>query len=174
MRAFIALELPDEFRFEVAGLARQLSARVKGRFTSPENYHVTLAFLGDISEHEVRLAMDAIEEARPQTNDVPVECNGLGKFGRPHDATLWLGLREDTGIAQLAADVREALVERDIPFDAKPFKAHVTLARRANIPKQSLPDLPFPEPTYAKAITLFKSELSSEGPTYTPLHSVSF
>lgn len=172
MRAFIALELPDSFRFQVAGLARCLEARVKGRFGTPENYHVTLAFLGDASEREVRLAMDAIDDVGVRAKAVPVECAGLGKFGKPRDATLWLGLRENDALMQLAADVREALSAREVPFDGKAFKPHVTIARRASISKGALSDLSFPAPDCALAVTLFKSQLSADGPTYTPLHSV--
>lgn len=44
MRTFIALELPEEFADELAGLARQLKPVVRGRFSPQENYRLTLAF----------------------------------------------------------------------------------------------------------------------------------
>lgn len=172
MRTFIALELPESFRSQMAGLSRQLSAQIKGRFTPPENYHVTLAFLGDTSERDVQCAMDALDKACEQSAAVPIECNGLGKFGKARDATLWLGLRPNDSLVQLTENVRAALTKRDIAFDDKPFKAHVTLARRANIPKGALPELPFPQHDYAHTVTLFKSELDSSGARYFPLYSV--
>ena len=172
MRSFIALELPETFRLQVAALARQLSGAVEGRFMPVENYHLTLAFLGDISEREVRLAMDALDETCETCSEVPVEYSGLGKFGKSRDATLWLGLRQNDALAQLAESVRKSLVSRGIDFDEKPFKAHITIARRANIPKGALPELPFPQHDYADTVTLFKSVLSSSGATYHPLYSV--
>ncbi|HIT50974.1 MAG TPA: RNA 2',3'-cyclic phosphodiesterase, partial [Candidatus Aveggerthella excrementigallinarum] len=59
MRVFIALELPDDFAADVAGLARQLSAEVDGRFLRRESYHLTLAFLGEVDEAELASAVAA-------------------------------------------------------------------------------------------------------------------
>ena len=174
MRTFIALEVPDGFRFEVASLARQLAEHVDGRFTQPDNYHLTLAFLGDVGEREIASAIDALEAACAKRIAPSLAPDGLGKFGNANDATLWLGLAPTDALVGAAADVRNALEARGIPFDRKPFKPHITLARRAAIPKAALPPLPFPAPAHASAATLFKSELDSEGAIYTPLHTIEF
>ena len=172
MRTFIALELPDSFRFEVEGLARQLSGIVRGRFAKPEAYHVTLAFLGDASRRDVQLAEDALEAACAHATPVPLGSDGLGAFGKARDATLWLGLRPADSLASLAEKVRAELAARQVAFDEKPFKPHITLARRASIPGGALPALVFPAPAEAVAVTLFKSELSPDGAVYTPLHTI--
>lgn len=173
MRTFIALELPESFTDEVAGMARVLSASVEGRFMKRDTYHITLAFLGDVNEGAVRDACDAIDNAVVGFSGVPLRSNGLGKFGRASDATLWLGIASDVSLMQLIENVRACLTERSISFDDKPFRPHITLARRARIPKQDLPALPFPADAEAVAVTLFKSELSHKGATYKPLYSVS-
>ncbi|MBQ9003953.1 MAG: RNA 2',3'-cyclic phosphodiesterase [Eggerthellaceae bacterium] len=172
MRTFVALEVPDGFRFEVAALARQLAEHVDGRFTQPENYHLTLAFLGDTSEREIALAIDALETACANRLALPLAADGLGKFGKANDATLWLGIAPVDALVAMADEVRNALAAHELPFDQKPFKPHITLARRAAIPKTVLPSLPFPAPAHASAVTLFKSELDSEGAIYTPLHAI--
>ena len=172
MRAFIALELPDAFASETADLARLLGEHVNGRFTKPASYHLTLAFLGDIDDAAKGLAMDAIDAACAGMPPIPIASNGLGKFGRSRDATLWLGIRPDTHLLELAQRVREELDARSISHDPKPFKAHITLARRARIPRSALPELPFPLDDVATHVTLFKSTLSHEGATYKPLYTV--
>ena len=58
MRAFVALELPEAFADEVAGLARRLEATCAGRFVPAENHHLTLAFLGEVGEARARRAME--------------------------------------------------------------------------------------------------------------------
>lgn len=171
MRAFIALELPEDFADDAAALARQLSAAVEGRFLPKQTYHVTLAFLGDIDEADTGRAMDALDKACASEGPVPLRADGLGKFGRASDATLWLGLAPDPTLIALADRLREALDVRGISYDAKPFRPHLTLARRARLPKGALPALAFPEPTMANRVTLFKSTLSRDGATYKPLHS---
>ena len=172
MRTFIALELPEPFVDEVAGVARQLSVSVSGRFMRRETYHVTLAFLGEIGEGEVRAALDAVDEACAGAAPVPLRATGLGRFGRPHDATLWLGLDPASELTRLADGVRGSLAAHGIAFDAKPFRPHITLARRARIPKGALPELAFPLPAVATRVTVFKSILDSSGATYKPLYTV--
>lgn len=172
MRAFIALELPDEFRGEVAAVSRILAQSCQGRFLPYENLHVTLAFLGDIGEAESSVAIATLEEACSGVAPIPLDPEGLGKFGRRSDCTLWMGLRESDGLGSLAARVRECLGVRGISYDVKPFRAHVTLARRVRLPSGDLPELPFPRPQKASRVTLFRSLLDSSGATYKPLHTV--
>ncbi|NHM14727.1 RNA 2',3'-cyclic phosphodiesterase [Xiamenia xianingshaonis] len=172
MRTFIALELPEAFVDEVAGMARALGGAVEGRFAPRENYHLTLAFLGDVDDATTQQAMGALDEACARAVPVRLAADGLGKFGRASDATLWLGIAEDDGLMALAASVREGLASRRVPFDPKPFKPHVTLARRVRIPKALLPPVPFPEPVFATKATLFKSTLDRQGAIYKPLYTV--
>lgn len=174
MRTFIALDIPERFADDVAALARVLSASVEGRFLPRDTYHLTLAFLGDIDDAEAARAMDAMDEAidrlRTSEESILLSADGLGKFGRPHDATLWLGIGKAPALETLAANLREALRARDLPFDDKPFLPHITLGRRVRIPKGNLPALAFPLPAEAPSITLYKSTLSREGATYKPLY----
>ena len=171
MRAFIALELPEAFAADVAGISRQLSAVLDGRFVSEKNHHVTLAFLGDICEADVRLCMDAMDAACDGMGPIPISSDGLGKFGRASDATLWLGIRGE-GLGELARRVREELRARGVGFDEKGFLAHVTLARRVRIKPERLGDLAFPADDQIVACTLFRSTLSSSGATYKSLYTV--
>lgn len=172
MRAFIALEPPEEFIEDVAAMARVLSAAVEGRFVPRQNYHVTLAFLGDIDEAQAREAMDAMDGVCATANTVPMCSDGLGKFGRASDATLWMGLAPDAELTGLADRMREALRSRGIGFGDKPFLPHITLARRARLPKGALPELVFPLPCNAARVTLFKSTLSRDGAQYKPLYEI--
>ena len=171
MRAFIALEPSEGFVEDVAAMARVLGAAVEGRFVARQNYHVTLAFLGDIGEAQAREAMDAMDEACADAVEVPLRPDGLGEFGRASDATLWMGLAPAPELTSLADRLREALGSRGVPFDDKPFLPHVTLARRAHLPKASLPELAFPLPSAAARITLFRSTLGRDGAQYKPLYA---
>ena len=165
MRAFIALELPEAFAYETAALAERLSLLCEGRFVPRENHHVTLAFLGDIGEAQ---SQEACEGRGP----VVLSSDGLGRFGRPADATLWMGVVGGVALDGLAAVVRERLQAHGLEYDGHPFKPHVTLARRARLPKGDLPALEFPMPDTAERVTLFKSTLSSDGASYKPLVTV--
>lgn len=172
MRTFIALDLPEDFADETAALARALRDHVEGRFMKPESYHLTLAFLGDIDERGLQLAIAATEAACNDTAPIRLSCSGLGTFGRKNDATLWLGLVEAPELMALASRIREQLDVRSVAFDKKAFKPHITLARRARLSRTALPALPFPRDDEALHVTVYKSELTPEGARYKPLHTV--
>lgn len=172
MRAFIAIELPGAFADEVAGLARGLEAVCAGRFVSAESHHLTLAFLGEVGEAEARSAMEALDAACADAAPVPLRAAGLGTFGRPRDATLWLGVERDPWLMALATRVREELFARGLSYDERDFLPHVTLARRVRLPRGALGDLAFPLPDEATRVTLFRSILEPDGARYKPLYSV--
>ena len=172
MRTFVALELPERFAIETAALSHKLETTLEGRFLPPCTHHLTLAFLGEVGEPEVAAAIDALEEACAGTSPLLLRSDGLGKFGRANDATLWLGVASTPQLERLARDVREGLTARGVAFDPQPVKPHVTLARRVRIPRASLPPLTFPDDDQASTATLFKSTLGREGATYKALHTV--
>lgn len=172
MRAFIALDIPQALREDVAALARQLKTSVRGRFVPRENYHVTIAFLGDVIERELADAMLALDEAASRFAPVELAPDGLGKFGRANDATLWLGFTQDPKLMELAAFVREGLDDAGVNYDSKPFVPHLTIARRAALDSGTLPALPFPAPAHADELTLFKSTLTGDGAIYEPVYTV--
>ena len=172
MRAFIALDLPEEFAGELADLARQLSPAVRGRYLPRGNYHVTLAFLGEVGEVAARDAVAALDAACAGAGPVALRPAGLGHFGRPRDATLWLGLEPVAELTELAAAVRDELSAAGLAHDAKEFRPHITIARRVQLPRGPLPGLVFPQAAEARAATLYKSVLGSDGATYKPLYTV--
>ncbi|MBE5023524.1 RNA 2',3'-cyclic phosphodiesterase [Olsenella sp. DSM 107455] len=172
MRAFVALELPEAFADEVAALSRQLAAVCEGRFVAEGDHHLTLAFLGEVDEAGARAAMDALEAACAGVGPVELAAEGLGTFGRGRAATLWLGIRRSEELDLLARRVREELAARGLTYDEKDFLPHVTLARRARVPRGELGDLAFPLPDEARDVTLFRSILEPDGARYKSLHSV--
>ena len=172
MRAFVAVELPEAFAADVAGLARELAEVCEGRFVPAGNHHLTLAFLGEVDEAEVRRAMTALDEACAGLGPVELEPTGLGTFGRGRATTLWLGIRRTEKLDLLAERVRERLAAYCLNYDEKDFLAHVTLARHARLPRGELGDLAFPRTDEATSVMLFRSILGPDGARYKPLYSV--
>lgn len=172
MRTFIALELPQNFCDNLAFLSHNLSRVIEGRFMKRETYHLTLAFLGDINETTAAKVIEILDTIQPQISAIRLNATGLGKFGKPHDATLHLQIQATESLLQLAELLRKELKANGISFDEKKFRPHITLARRAQIPKGKLPELAFPTPALATTVTFFKSTLTPEGAQYKPLYSV--
>ena len=172
MRSFIAIPLPEEFLEGTVAVQQGLAPVMNGRFTPRENLHLTLAFLGDIDEHETRAAMDAMDAAVEDAGEVRLAPASLGSFDRKKDSMFWLGLDKDPGLMALQVRLVEELATRGVPFEKRAYLPHVTLARRASMRSGELKGLAFPLPQVAEQVTLFRSELTPDGARYKEAYSV--
>ncbi len=127
MRLFIALPAPESARraFEDAQKALRRQG-VRGRFTPPENQHMTLTFLGSVPDSApVIEAMRGIEPAR-----VKLVFDRLTMFG----SVLVALFRPDEAAEQYVRALRQALDGAGIKYDRKAFRPHVTLCKDAAFP----------------------------------------
>ena len=173
MRLFIAAELPEDLLEALAETSADLRECVKGRYVGTDSLHVTLAFLGEVGGSRVSAVEAALVEACTGHDAFRARLAELGYFGRRSEATLWQGFDAagQAGFAALAKDVRAALRARGFSFDGKPFRAHVTLMRHADVTHGTLP-MATTASGVVQTVTLFKSDLSGKRPVYTPLASV--
>jgi 2'-5' RNA ligase len=130
--AFLAVDLTDDERHALAAALTAASpgAPLPGRRQAPENWHITLRFLGDLDTvtldlvaHEVESALDAA----PGT----VVCRGLGAFPRAsRAAVVFCEVADDAGVlTTLAAQCEEAAVDAGVAPEERPFVPHLTLSR---------------------------------------------
>jgi len=104
------------------------------RWVDPGAIHLTLEFLGETAPDDAARVADALVELR---DEEPFEAGiaGLGAFPRPGAArVLWAGVRAEGGrLEKLAARARAITARLGLGGrDAKPFIAHLTLARFRN------------------------------------------
>ena len=171
MRLFIAAE-PHGAEEALAETIALLRDSVHGRFVAPGSLHVTLAFLGNVPATRVDDAADALAAACARMlGPFEAQLGELGSFGKPSRAILWQGLHDDGQLAALAEAVRSELDARNFSFDAKKFRAHITLMRNADLTRGTLPE-PFPAVAHIRDATLFRSDLSGPRPIYEPLSIV--
>lgn len=174
MRTFIALDMPYLLKEDLVLVARSLQRVVKGRFVVRDNYHMTLAFLGEVPVGRLEGIQEMMDLARDHTkghHNIVLKADRLGLFGCPQDATLWMGFAKEPSLMGLAQNLRDQLELCGFAREARPFLPHVTLARRVRLPKGELPPVPFPSLVRACQLTLFKSELYRTGPVYEALYS---
>lgn len=143
---------------------------------------MTLAFLGQTSEERLADVTAAVEAAASGVTAFDIEIDHSGRFpptGKPR--VVWLGIGAGApAVLALGERVRAELARREISFDRKPLRAHVTLARAradvtlvdaraiaAAVEAMRIPYLRF----RADAVFVFESVLSSRGPRYTPRSS---
>ena len=193
MRLFVALALTDEARAAIAAEQQRLAlelreATYQPRWVRSEQMHLTLAFIGHVERPGD--AVRAIETLAVPQGPFEIGFGGCGLFpprGAPR--VFWLGIQH--GLPELIA-VRTAVVAglsaAGIPFDAKPFHPHLTLARwRESRPSDgraaltacgpSGPTPPVVGRMRVEAVSLYDSRTPQgaargAGPAYTPLTRV--
>ncbi|GAB6044054.1 RNA 2',3'-cyclic phosphodiesterase [Endothiovibrio diazotrophicus] len=127
-RLFFALWPAEAERQALVAATRPAVRACGGRPMRAENLHLTLAFLGDVSGETARCAAQAATTVRGEPFELPFE--EYGHFRRPQ--VLWCGPRETPEpLLRLVERLNAVLRPCGIEPEARPFRAHLTLARKA-------------------------------------------
>lgn len=176
MRLFVAVELPDELRRTVSEAVAAGRRRLPpAGWVRPENLHLTLVFLGEVAAPRAAAIASVLRPALDGLASFVVRTAAPGSFPeRGPVRVVWLGLEPAAALGELADRLRAALATERVPFDAKPFRAHVTLARaRTAWPataRAELVRIAPPERSFAlEEVVLFESDLTPGGARYRAL-----
>lgn len=128
---FVAVVPPPEV---LEDLAEFLEPRTGMPWISPEQWHLTLAFMAAVPERSVDDLVERLHGAAARRRSMTLGLGGAGAFPDPARAkVLWLGVRSDPAylleLDRLAGNVRAAAGAAGAPVDGKPFSAHLSLAR---------------------------------------------
>ena len=137
MRLFVAAEPSDAVREAAVAAVQRLRERLeimkagRGiRWVPADNMHLTVWFLGEVSDARATAVMDALRPAL-MTPAVDLRLSGFGAFppsGPPR--VLWMGVKR--GLEQLARshdEIGERLRPWGFPQDARAYSAHLTIGR---------------------------------------------
>ena len=131
MRLFIALNLPKKERERIYRAARRFrEEEMPVRWLEPENFHVTLKFLGEVRQDRVPAVEDAVARVAGSTKSFTTEFGGFGAFPtirRPR--TVWLGVGANPELRCLKQDVEWALGDVGFNAETRAFHPHITLGR---------------------------------------------
>ncbi len=125
-RLFVAVPVPQEIRDYVYFQALQLGLINGLKLSTPENYHLTLAFLGEADSNAVERSLLDI----PITGaSLEITAEGWGAFPTPLVAkVLWAGIHAH-GLIDLSKTIKTALSESAPNLDRSPLKPHLTVGR---------------------------------------------
>jgi 2'-5' RNA ligase len=163
-RVFFALWPDEEVRRRLDRIAGQVHALRGGRRTRAETLHLTLVFLGDV-------ARERLPELRECAGGVDgdgfeITFDRLDCWHRNRIAHL-AATRLPAQLIHLVGRLEGGLRQLGFRFDARPYKAHITLVRHADCGKEN----PATEPLLwtAQDFVLVESCLRPEGASYTEL-----
>lgn len=174
MRVFVALQLPDKTKQNLARSAEALRHFDNGgRFVPTDNYHITLSFLGEVPYENliyVQAAMDKVAHLTAPT----LAVTQIGAL-RASDIVC-AKFRYDKALTELHEALAEELERQRFTVEHRAYRPHVTLVRKYKF------TLPFGEvsknvpvfnmPFVADTMVLFASNLEGPTPVYTPLYTV--
>jgi len=132
MRCFVAAEVSGEVRDALGTAAAKLRPLVAGaKWVPAGNIHMTLRFLGEVTEAEAAAAGDSLAAMAANLPPFRVSFRGLGVFPSERRATvLWAGVLEgERDLVRLAALVSTATSAIGNGGKEKPFVPHLTIAR---------------------------------------------
>jgi RNA 2',3'-cyclic 3'-phosphodiesterase len=181
MRLFFAIDLAehvlDLLELETAPLraeAPDLS------WTSREKRHLTLKFLGDVSDDAEPGLIDAAERVAARHRRVEMSIGGIGAFPNFRRArVVWIGVEQEPRLELLHHDLEIACEQAGFEVEGRPFRPHITLARvraplaveRARALARVARSVRVQAHELVERITLYESTLAPSGARYRRIHA---
>lgn len=182
IRTFIAVLLSDELKHRIASVQDEFkNVAPDFKWVEPENFHVTVKFLGNVPESRIQAIEAATERAADRFVPFDLEISGAGAFPNPRrPRVVWVGLTTGTdALKGLVERVEREMIALGFPKEDKPFKAHITIGRAR---ENGLPvdisraidetDTSILGVQHVDRIAVMQSELKPKGPIYTSLREI--
>lgn len=170
MRLFVGLDLPAHIRQDLAAICAGIHG---ARWVAPENFHITLRFVGETDRHAAADLDDLLADIQMPAFDIAFR--GIGSFGsRGRLRAIWAGVEPSPALTHLYDKVARACMRAGFTAEDRKFKPHVTLARFKGLPEMSAAHYVKLHAGFATApftvnrFVLFESLLGGEGAHYIP------
>ncbi|ODT71880.1 MAG: 2'-5' RNA ligase [Pelagibacterium sp. SCN 63-23] len=124
-RLFTGLEIPEDVAF---ALSLKRGGLTGARWIDPENYHITLRFIGDVDRSTADDVADSLDRL---SNSLcfPIRLTRLDSFGGDKPRALYAGVEPSEALKTLQAAHERVLQRAGLPPEGRKFVPHVTLAR---------------------------------------------
>lgn len=170
MRTFFALELDAETTLKIANWRDRQFGHC-GKPVPAANFHLTLAFLGELKPARLEQLCLAVDERigrdRPGAGTISLDVTGYW----PKPGIYWLGCSQPPSpLIQLAGSLRGLCHVAGGKRDSKSFQPHITLFRQCDTAPPAPVDIPPLQLEYSH-FTLLESKFGKRGVSYQPLQS---
>ena len=175
IRTFIAFELPGVVHQQVGNAIQRLSfLGDRVRWSKPDGAHLTLKFLGDVSQEQVSEIGAVVQNVAQKSAPLMLTVTGVGGFPDLDQArVIWLGVQGDLdGLRDLHSHLEAELTPLGFEPERRKYFPHITLGRaRRNAVSVDGARVGTFSPVHFRVdcLTLMKSELQPEGAVYSPL-----
>ena len=168
MRLFVAIDLPSSLRTRLSWMSGGLQG---ARWVPPENYHVTLRFIGEVPAWRAEEIDHALAGLRAA--GFALQLAGVGTFEKGGKVlSLWVGVDRNPALEHLQSKIETALQRAGVEPERRRFNPHVTLARVEGVPSPKIAEwvqgrnLFRSDAVPVEHFTLFRSRLGKEQAIY--------
>jgi len=131
---FIAVPLPLSIKNALNEKCETIKTKMHfKRRVHLEDYHITLAFLGNADLEQLQIVLEEIKEGLRKLPPFKLKIQGLDIFGRKeYPRILWASIFESQPLNNVRDIVYKECVKAGFDLDNKPFVPHITVARKWN------------------------------------------
>jgi 2'-5' RNA ligase len=129
---FIAVPLPDDCKKEIFNLSNEWNGNLPfKKWTSEEDYHITLAFLGPVEDEKRNEIVDELRHSLLSTHLFTIQLTDLGHFGPSNNPSVWwAGVENSKELLELQKNVYMSCEKLGFQLDKRPYKPHITIAKK--------------------------------------------
>ena len=185
VRAFIAIDLPPSLQASIelnASRLRQSLGDDAIRWVPAGNMHLTLKFLGNVPAAHLEFVKQMLAQSAGRISPFDLTIGGLGSFpNSKRIRVLWVGIHAGSELADLQREVDAGAAALGYEKDDRPFSPHLTLGRvRQGVDDKTLQGIRNATATFqlgrietarVESVHLYRSDLHTDGSTYTKLFS---
>jgi len=183
VRSFIAIDLPDSLFGQLEQVSDNLQELLEGmpiRWIAVPNIHLTLKFLGDVSEKNIPMIKEILKTEAASHKHFEISVGGFGvfpNFTRP--TVIWVGVEAPDELENLQRRIDLETARLGYVPDRRKYNPHLTLgrvSRNAN-PKEvrsisavlRKQRVGFLGAVRISEVNLFRSDLGPRGAVYTKM-----
>ena len=186
IRSFLAVEIPLSNKEKILKLINSFIEKSDSliKWVSKDNLYITLKFIGELNTDHISTIQKSLTERLSSVPAFDMHINGLGVFPNSRKPRIfWLGFDQNKNLERIVSSIENCAVNLGYEANDKPFSPHLTIGRARrdissgdliaftkNFQDHKLEVIPDFKVSH---VTLFKSELTREGPLYSQLFRVS-
>ena len=169
VRAFIGIFLPDKLKNKIKNIQDIFkSLPLKAKFVEENNLHITLSFLGEIDEREVKKICKILDEICKKYERFEVKIGNLIPIPNKNFVRVVAFEVESKKLEELSKEIKEK-----IGGDVKP--PHLTICRvksllNKEIVLKKIDEINLEEKFFVNSVQLIKSVLTQSGPIYSIIY----
>lgn len=171
MRVFYAVTFHEETKKKLYEYQKMVANNsVKGRFTDPSNFHITLEFIGEVNQEKLSLLTNMLHQLQNRPKELIV--SSIGSFKRQNKEIIWLGIEKNADLLNLQIELKELLIKNGFETDKRDYKPHLTIGRQVvrNNPVDEIDIKPIQTPI--RSIALMESKRVNNQLVYEPLEEI--